>query len=139
LPETKAEPLRNVDRAVDELSARSRLIQIKVGQPALILDSMRVRIKEALLSESIRIGSAGISRRLLLWSVAAVGSVPVLAMSVDLAWAKMAKTAVAYQDTPHGDQKCSNCKLFEPPSSCKSVEGTISPEGWCKIWVKKAG
>ena len=60
-------------------------------------------------------------------------------MSIDPEWAKMAKTAVAYQDTPHGDQNCANCKFFEPPSSCKVVDGVISPNGWCKLWAKKAG
>ncbi len=53
--------------------------------------------------------------------------------------AKMAKTAVAYQDTPKGDHQCSNCALFQPPNSCQFVDGEISPSGWCKVWVKKAG
>ena len=43
---------------------------------------------------------------------------------------------VAYQDTPKGTQNCANCKLFEAPNACKSVEGAISPSGWCKIWIK---
>jgi hypothetical protein len=28
-------------------------------------------------------------------------------------------------------------RVFEPPSTCKTVEGTVSPDGWCKIYVKK--
>jgi hypothetical protein len=51
----------------------------------------------------------------------------------------MAPGAVGYQDSPHGSQDCSSCNLFEAPSSCKSVSGKISPNGWCKIYVKKAG
>jgi High potential iron-sulfur protein len=51
----------------------------------------------------------------------------------------MAQTGVAYQATPKGDQQCSNCSLFQPPSACTLVDGTISPSGWCKFWVKKAG
>ncbi len=51
----------------------------------------------------------------------------------------MAQTAVTYQTTPKGDQQCSNCSLFQPPSACTLVDGTISPSGWCKFWVKKAG
>jgi hypothetical protein len=86
------------------------------------------------------IGGRQISRRALLQGAVAVGSVPVLAMSIDPAFAaKMSKAAAAYQDTPHGDQNCSNCKFFEPPSACKVVDGVISPNGWCKLWVKKAG
>ena len=34
---------------------------------------------------------------------------------------------------------CSGCNLFVPPNACKTVDGTISPSGWCALWVKKAG
>ena len=50
---------------------------------------------------------------------------------------KMAQKAVAYQDSPQGMQSCGNCMQFEPPASCKVVDGNISPGGWCKIYVKK--
>jgi High potential iron-sulfur protein len=53
--------------------------------------------------------------------------------------AKMAQKAVAYQDTPKDDQRCDNCSLFQSPNSCTLVDGDISPSGWCKFWVKKAG
>ena len=51
----------------------------------------------------------------------------------------MAQAGVAYQTTPKGDQQCGNCSLFQPPGACTLVDGTISPTGWCKFWVKKAG
>ncbi len=51
--------------------------------------------------------------------------------------AKMGQQAVAYQSTPKGANDCAGCALFEAPGSCKSVDGAISPQGWCKIWVKK--
>ena len=51
--------------------------------------------------------------------------------------AKMAPKAVGYQDTPNGDKRCDGCGLFVAPNACKSVDGTISPSGWCRIWVKK--
>jgi len=53
--------------------------------------------------------------------------------------AKMAPTAVAYQDSPKGTQECSNCAFFEAPNACKVVDGNISPSAWCKLWAKKAG
>jgi hypothetical protein len=53
--------------------------------------------------------------------------------------AKLSQTAARYQDSPKGDKKCANCNLFVPPNACKSVDGTISPNGWCALWVKKAG
>ncbi len=51
--------------------------------------------------------------------------------------AKAPQKAVKYQDTPKGDQACENCALFEAPSSCKTVDGTISPQGWCMVYAKK--
>jgi hypothetical protein len=51
----------------------------------------------------------------------------------------MKQPAAAYQDTPKGDQQCSNCSLFQEPDGCTIVEGSISPAGWCKFWVKKVG
>ena len=71
--------------------------------------------------------------------VAAAGAGAVVELSVSPAQAaKMAQKAVAYQPTPKGTANCAGCALFEAPASCKSVDGAISPEGWCKIWVKKA-
>lgn len=52
---------------------------------------------------------------------------------------KVAQASVQYQAEPKGEQKCSNCVNFIPESStCKLVEGKISPEGWCSLWTKKA-
>jgi len=61
----------------------------------------------------------------------------ILLAGVTPAAAKMPQKAVKYQDTPKGDQRCDNCSLFEAPNSCKTVEGTISPEGWCMVYAKK--
>jgi len=52
--------------------------------------------------------------------------------------AKNSQAAAAYQATPKNGQSCSSCALFRPPSSCLMVEGTISPDGWCKFYVKKS-
>jgi hypothetical protein len=46
----------------------------------------------------------------------------------------ISKEAVAYQDQPQGDKECDRCAQFVPPSSCKVVEGTISPHGSCRIF-----
>jgi len=51
---------------------------------------------------------------------------------------KVAKEAMKYQDKPNGDMRCDNCMQFVAPSSCKVVDGTISPNGYCIAWVKKA-
>jgi hypothetical protein len=51
---------------------------------------------------------------------------------------KASKATMKYQDRPNGEMKCSNCLQFEPPASCKVVEGTISSDGYCIAWAKKA-
>ena len=83
--------------------------------------------------------SLEISRRVVLQGAAcAVCAVPVLMATVTTAMAaKRAKTAVAYQESPNGDKKCSVCKNFQPPASCAVVDGTINANGYCQIWVKK--
>lgn len=52
---------------------------------------------------------------------------------------KSSQASVQYQAQPKGEQKCSNCLHFIAESnSCKRVEGTISPQGWCVIWANAA-
>jgi hypothetical protein len=60
----------------------------------------------------------------------------VLAASIKEAAAKLAQAAASYQDEPKDDQRCDSCSLFQRPSSCQIVDGTISASGWCKFWVK---
>jgi hypothetical protein len=62
-----------------------------------------------------------------------------LLATVKQAAAKMSQASVAYQDSPKGDQQCSNCSLFQEPDACTLVDGKISPSAWCKFWVKKVG
>ena len=84
--------------------------------------------------------SGGLSRRTtFLRSAACAAGAVVSLLPLREAAAKMAQTAVGYQATPKGDQQCGNCSLFQPPGACTLVDGTISPSGWCKFWVKKAG
>jgi high potential iron-sulfur protein len=95
---------------------------------------------EADMTDPLQIRSGGFSRRTtLLRSAACAAGAVVSLLPAREAAAKMAQTGVAYQTTPKGDQQCSNCSLFQPPSACTLVDGTISPTGWCKFWVKKAG
>ena len=85
----------------------------------------------------------GISRRKIL-TVAAAGAAgavsgvaTIVGTSTPALAAKASQKSVKYQDTPKGEARCENCTLFEPPNSCKTVEGTISPEGWCMVYAKK--
>jgi High potential iron-sulfur protein len=81
-----------------------------------------------------------ISRRIvLLRSAGCAAGAAASLLPLRQAKAKMKQPSVEYQDTPKGDQQCSNCSLFQEPNECTLVEGNISPAGWCKFWVKKMG
>jgi hypothetical protein len=57
---------------------------------------------------------------------------------------KETKEQLAYQPTPHGTQRCANCIVFHPgktpqsSGSCDLVQGSISPNGWCRVFRAKA-
>lgn len=52
---------------------------------------------------------------------------------------KVSQASVQYQAQPKDAKKCGDCLHFIAESStCKLVEGQISPEGWCILWAKKA-
>jgi High potential iron-sulfur protein len=88
-------------------------------------------------------GLRGISRRHVLTIAAgAAGSsiacaTAVIGTSTPAQAAKVSQKIVKYQDTPKGEQRCDNCELFEAPSSCKNVDGTIAAQGWCIVYRKK--
>jgi hypothetical protein len=65
------------------------------------------------------------------------GTVATVTSAVADEQVKMAQKVVGYQETPKNGQACATCVQFEPPSSCKVVAGTISPAGWCQLYVKK--
>src|ERR1700722_16048389 len=81
----------------------------------------------------------GISRRKALTIAAggagaAVTSVAVVVgTSTPAQAAKASQKIVKYQDTPKGDQRCENCVQFEAPSSCKTVEGTVTTHAKCTL------
>ena len=83
---------------------------------------------------------AALSRRRML-QIAMAGGVAIVAATLPsegVAAGKVAKTAVSYQPTPKGKQRCDNCAQWQGPASCKLVNGTISPSGWCSIYSPKA-
>jgi len=79
--------------------------------------------------------AARFSRRLLLRS--ALGAAGMLATTQNPASAqpKISKVAVNYQDHPDGDKRCDRCAQFQPPDACKVVDGQISPQGSCRIFI----
>ena len=60
------------------------------------------------------------------------------------AQAKGSQAQFKYQNSPKNGQKCSQCTFYIPGKSatangsCKIVDGSISPNGWCTAWSKKS-
>ncbi len=50
---------------------------------------------------------------------------------------KMSQKAAKYQTTPKGAARCDGCALFQKPAACQTVEGVISPQGWCILFAAK--
>jgi hypothetical protein len=89
--------------------------------------------------DKAKIRSGIISRRTVLRGGAATAAaVPVLLASASFAQAsKVSQKSVGYQDTPKGRQSCGNCYFFIPPTDCKNVEGPVSANGWCTVYLRK--
>jgi hypothetical protein len=85
-----------------------------------------------------RLYSAEVSRRNLLQDAARAAVGVAFASAADKAFAakpKKSKADVAYQDFPHGIERCEICAPFLPPDQCKTVVGPVSRQGWCKIYT----
>ena len=77
----------------------------------------------------------GVSRRTVLFAAAAAA--PALALMTTGAEAKMTQAAAKYQPSPKDGKQCDGCIQFVAPNACKTVEGEISPTGYCILWAKK--
>jgi hypothetical protein len=84
------------------------------------------------------------TRRIMLGHFAALGcglclsAVPARMAMAQAAPKKMSQAAARYQAQPKGDHSCGNCTNFIAQSkTCKLVDGSVSPEGWCNSWSKK--
>lgn len=76
-------------------------------------------------------------RRLLERAATAAGAAMAILLPSDptAAAPKISKAAVAYQDHPDGDKRCGKCMQFQPPNSCKLVDGTVTPQGYCRVFT----
>jgi len=50
---------------------------------------------------------------------------------------KFTQQQAKYQPVPKSGQRCQNCALWQSPTSCQVVEGTVSPAGWCMLYQAK--
>jgi hypothetical protein len=51
--------------------------------------------------------------------------------------AKLSQSDTGYQNHPNGAQRCDTCANWQAPGSCKLVNGTISPSGWCTLFAAR--
>jgi len=47
---------------------------------------------------------------------------------------KLSPAEAAYQDHPKDGFACAACAQFRAPTACAVVSGTISPQGWCRLF-----
>jgi hypothetical protein len=84
------------------------------------------------------------SRRTVVIGAALMASLPVLVPEAAMAGV-VTQANAKYQTMPKGAAKCSICNYFIPGpkpganGACKQVAGSISPNGWCQFFAKKAG
>ena len=50
---------------------------------------------------------------------------------------KATQASVHYQQSPNNGRHCSLCQHFIAPASCKIIDGTINPNGFCVMFAKK--
>lgn len=77
------------------------------------------------------------------WFAGSAALTALIAARPARAQAKLAKTAIGYQEAPKDGKDCDDCIQFIPgkteqaPGSCKIVEGAISPHGYCQAFTPK--
>ena len=72
---------------------------------------------------------------------AAIGSAAMILAATQPAGAaapQVTQDSAGYQNQPNGDQRCALCAHFRAPASCEVVQGTIVPNGWCKLYRAKS-
>jgi hypothetical protein len=89
------------------------------------------------MSGELKRAFAMLSRRSLLRGAATAAGILAAGRNSAQAQPKISKVAVNYQDHPDGDKRCDKCAQFQPPDACKMVEGTISPQGSCRIFMPR--
>lgn len=50
---------------------------------------------------------------------------------------KVSKAQAGYQNAPRGAARCDRCALFQPPSTCKIVDGAVVPTGSCTFFAPR--
>lgn len=89
------------------------------------------------MSDQELLSSKRLSRRSFLYAGGGAMLGATLLTSPAAASTKVSQRSVQYQPRPKGKARCDTCALFQPPSSCKVVNGAISPSGSCRLYAPK--
>ena len=80
-----------------------------------------------------------ISRRTILIGGLVTGAASLLATTFANATARVSQSAVHFQTASNDGKNCGTCKHFIGPSACRFVEGQVSSNDSCWIWLSKVG
>ena len=50
---------------------------------------------------------------------------------------KLSKQQANYTDHAMGNERCKYCEHYIDPNHCEIVDGTISPDGWCRYFEEQ--
>jgi hypothetical protein len=81
------------------------------------------------------------SRRVLLRTAVGAISAGVIGLAGNRAAGQMkiSQAAAGYQDHPTGADRCASCTHFQQPDRCQLIAGSISPQGWCRLFTPASG
>lgn len=85
--------------------------------------------------------ASSVSRRNFLSIAAASGTALIavgLTVPASAAPKKFSQQQAHYQPVPKSGQRCQSCALWQAPTSCKVVDGQVSPAGWCILYQAKS-
>lgn len=93
------------------------------------------------MSDDKKPGDGPVTRRNFLNIAAVSGGALMVAALVEPAAAapkKFSQKQARYQPVPKSGQRCQLCALWQAPTTCKVVEGEVSPAGWCILYQPKS-
>jgi hypothetical protein len=79
------------------------------------------------------------SRRTMLVGGVVAAAASLQATTYANATARVSKSAVHFQTVSNGAKNCGSCKNSIVPSACRFVEGPVSSDDYCWIWLSKVG
>jgi hypothetical protein len=109
----------------------------RAGYQAELLDQLRSMILDHLVEKALASaqGDTNLASGLLLKASNAIAEPPLRETTDQLYKRKSSQLAVSYVSPSRSNEKCKDCSMFLLPlGSCTAVDGSISPDGWCRLF-----